>query len=176
MTGGFGLTETSVAYGKGNGRGTGKTGGKSNRGGKGKAGNCKGADTSGRCRKSGSSEGNTRTPFGGLCKALDALATVPDPLEEDYPNEDGTLNEVASEEAMIAAIVDGLNAMGAREVTADDITPEMIDWVGQRLGVGEEQDGLIDDYMARDAGSDAEEEPLPLDEAALNEALIDDKS
>ena len=54
----------------------------------------------------------------------------------------------ASEAAMIAAIVDGLNATGAGPVTEDDITEEMVAWVAARLGAGDDLDGLIDEYIA----------------------------
>ena len=57
-----------------------------------------------------------------------------------------TATDAVSEEALIQAIVDGLNATGAGPIDADDVTPEMLDWVSQQMGVGD-ADGLIDDYL-----------------------------
>ncbi|WP_136057653.1 hypothetical protein [Candidatus Halocynthiibacter alkanivorans] len=57
--------------------------------------------------------------------------------------------EATSEEAMIEAMVASLNATGAGPVTVDDITPEMTAWVAEQLGVGEDQHGLIDDWLAK---------------------------
>ena len=54
----------------------------------------------------------------------------------------------ASEDAMVDAIVAALNATGAGPVTSDDISDEMADWVAERLGKGDDLDGLIDEYLA----------------------------
>jgi hypothetical protein len=54
-----------------------------------------------------------------------------------------------SEEAMVEAMVASLNATGAGPVTTEDITPEMIEWVASKLGVGVDQHGLIDDWLAQ---------------------------
>lgn len=54
----------------------------------------------------------------------------------------------ASEDAMIAAIVDALNATGAGPVTADDVSDDMVAWVAARLGAGDDLEGLIDEYIA----------------------------
>lgn len=70
--------------------------------------------------------------------------------------------EATSDEALTQAIVDGLNATGAGPVTEDDVTDEMFDWVSGRLGVGDEQDGLIDDFIAQQ------------EEAALDDEMVED--
>ncbi len=59
--------------------------------------------------------------------------------------------ESSSEEAMIEAMVAGLNATGAGPVTTEDMDPDMIEWVSARLGVGD-ADGFIDVYLSDLAG------------------------
>lgn len=63
-------------------------------------------------------------------------------------NDAGATGEASSEDAMIEAMVAGLNATGAGPVTVGDMSPEMIEWVASQLGVGE-SDGLIDAYLAQ---------------------------
>jgi len=65
-----------------------------------------------------------------------------------------------SEDALIQAIVDGLNATGAGPVGPDDVTQQMLDWVSQEMGVGE-ADGLMDDYLD---GLEAADSPLNADD------------
>jgi hypothetical protein len=69
--------------------------------------------------------------------------------------------DLSSEEAMIEAMVAGLNATGAGPLTVDDMSPEMIEWVAAQLGVGDDE-GLIDAYLAQMDNMDvpvAPEEP-----------------
>ncbi len=68
--------------------------------------------------------------------------------------------DAVSEDALIQAIVDGLNATGAGPVGPDDVTQEMLDWVSQEMGVGE-ADGLMDDYLD---GLEAADSPLNADD------------
>ncbi|MGJ5620096.1 hypothetical protein [Sulfitobacter sp. MF3-043] len=93
---------------------------------------------------------------------------------QDAETEVETTAIASSEEAMIDAIVAGMNATGNSTYTAEDITPEMVDWVGEKLGVGEDQTGLIDDYIAQQdepsvttAITPEEDEILPVDETTL---------
>lgn len=65
--------------------------------------------------------------------------------------------EASSEEAMTAAMVEGLNATG-QNVTEDDMTDEMKAWVADKLGV-DESDGLIDDYATKMEAEAASAEP-----------------
>ncbi|AXI41933.1 hypothetical protein C1J02_08305 [Sulfitobacter sp. SK011] len=93
---------------------------------------------------------------------------------QDAETEVETTAIASSEEAMIDAIVAGMNATGNTTYTAEDITPEMVDWVGEKLGVGEDQTGLIDDYIAKQdepevtaATTPEDDEILPVDETTL---------
>jgi hypothetical protein len=89
-----------------------------------------------------------------VAAATDAQATL-DQLAVDQAALDDAETAVAdgeaatSEEAMIEAMVASLNATGAGPVTTEDITPEMVEWVAAKLGVGAEQHGLIDDWLAQ---------------------------
>ena len=73
--------------------------------------------------------------------------------------------EAAGQDDLIQAMVDGLNATGAGPVTEADLTPEMIEWVEERLGV-DDATGLIDDYIAQQAAEAAAVE----EEAAAEDA------
>ena len=69
-----------------------------------------------------------------------------------------------------------MNATGAGPITAEDVSPEMFDWVSAEMGVGDDADGLIDDYIAQqtaqaaegDASGDADDDP---DEDADDDAI-----
>ena len=86
--------------------------------------------------------------------------------------------DAVSDDALMQAIVDGLNATGAGPVTADDITPAMFDRVSALMGIGEDQDGLIDDYLARqgnDAEGDAEDlADVPLEDPSGPDAPVEE--
>ncbi|MXQ07024.1 hypothetical protein GQ651_04100 [Alphaproteobacteria bacterium GH1-50] len=87
--------------------------------------------------------GAAKTAEANLAPARDAWTAYAIAFGEAQSKE-----AAASEDAMIAAIVDGLNATGAGPVTEDDITDEMVAWVAARLGAGDDLDGLIDAYIA----------------------------
>lgn len=75
----------------------------------------------------------------------------------------------SSDTAMREAMAASLNATGARQVSADDMTDEMAAWVADRLGVAE-SDGLIDDYRA---SLEAEPETPALEEEDVGDASPD---
>ena len=56
--------------------------------------------------------------------------------------------DASSENALIEAMVAGLNATGAGPVTAEDMDPDMVDWVSAQMGVGD-ADGFIDAYLTK---------------------------
>ena len=99
-----------------------------------------------------------------------STAVAADALEQYHNSElfvaaeDASEAEAASsEEAMIQAMVGGLNATGAGPVGVEDMSPEMVEWVAAQLGVGD-ADGLIDAYLARMDYMDVPEAPSELDE------------
>ena len=59
----------------------------------------------------------------------------------------------------VLALCATISALSGGQLAAQDMTPEMVDWASAKLGVGK-ADGLIDDYMALEAGNAA-----PKDEA-----------
>ncbi|MDA5093151.1 hypothetical protein O2N63_03535 [Aliiroseovarius sp. KMU-50] len=88
---------------------------------------------------------------------------------EDANAELKDLEDATSEDALEQAIVDGMNATGNETTTAEDLSPEVVEWVEEQMGVGEDE-GLIDDYIAQQeeeaaaAAAAAEAEATPTEE------------
>ena len=157
----------------------------------------------------------TPEEFDALSGSLSALAQADGPVEGDYLNADGSLDQPAfdaavaeheasvasanaaladldetragfdavaaagetvaeletatSQEAMVQAMVDGLNATGAGPVAPEDMTDDMIGWVSERLGVGDAQ-GLIDDYVENEERFTNDDEEVTIDPSETEEA------
>lgn len=161
------------------------------------------------------------TELEALSDVLNEQATAPEPLKEDFTNEEDVFDETAyndavdawskdkvsaktalagfdevsdayeavdeaqlaveegllatSDEALTQAIVDGWNATGAGPTTAVDVTPEVFGWVSKKMGVGEDQNGLIDDYIAQQPEEPAIDPEAPVTDEASVEGLSDDE-
>jgi len=68
------------------------------------------------------------------------------------------LGEASSDESLIAALLLAANDNRIAESGDDYLTPELLEWARQVLGVGE-YDGLIDDYAASTSGEEAPVDP-----------------
>ncbi|SFB75296.1 hypothetical protein [Tropicimonas isoalkanivorans] len=70
--------------------------------------------------------------------------------------------------ALRQAIADSYYATGQGPMTEADVSPEVEAWVSQQLGVGDD-DGLIDEYMARSGIAPAEVDDIDVDEPEIGE-------
>jgi hypothetical protein len=100
-------------------------------------------------------------------KALDKVATDTELRNDsELALTDATL--ATNGTALRQAIADSYSATGQGPMTEADVSPEVEAWVSQQLGVGDD-DGLIDEYMARSGISPAEVEEIDTDEPEIGE-------
>ena len=114
-------------------------------------------------------------------EALDGYVADYDDGVEMAESDVELAEEQISEEALIEAMVAGLNATGAGPVENDDMTEEMIDWVSDQVGVTYDEfgdvvevtDGFIDDYIGMETEDDsAEIDPVEIDEDEVVTELV----
>ncbi|MDX1782025.1 MAG: hypothetical protein R3256_11975 [Thalassovita sp.] len=73
-----------------------------------------------------------------------------------------------TEDDLTAAIVAGMQASGQSGFTADDITPEMMEWISTQLGV-DDAEGAIDAYLEQMAETETTE-AVPADQTETDPA------